>query len=347
MNIGGKGFSGLTPEVIVGAAESALGRRLAGLTIPFPSYINRVYELVCVDGERVVAKFYRPGRWSREALQEEHAFMAECVLADIPLAAPLVLADGSTLGETDGGIYFALFPKKAGRRFEPLCDEDWVRLGMLAARIHNAGSGITAVERPHLTPDIATMGALNRLEQLPFIATTVKENLRWLVERIVDAAAAEFTSVELITVHGDLHGGNILYRPGDGLSVIDFDDMAVAPAAQDLWLLLPGCATDCVHELDLLLEGYRKFREIDDISWRMLESLRAMRMVYYLDWCARQKGDFMFERNYPDWGSVNFWRTELAALEEQLMLLESGNSAGVVAGHPADDYDKEEENWLY
>ena len=236
----GDSFDGLTPDIIIDAAETALNCRFEGVTIPYPSYINRVYELRRTTGEPVVAKFYRPGRWSFDALSEEHEFMFRCAEADIPLAAPLKLNGGLTLGVTGGGIYFALFPKKAGRRFEPLSKDDWVRLGMLAGRIHNAGAGMSAVERPLLTPEALTGSALKYLESVPFIPAGVKERLRSVTERIIAAAAPEFADIELIPVHGDLHGGNILARPDVGLSVIDFDDMAVAPAAQDLWLLLPG-----------------------------------------------------------------------------------------------------------
>ena len=342
----GDSFDGLTPDIIIDAAETALNCRFEGVTIPYPSYINRVYELRRTTGEPVVAKFYRPGRWSFDALSEEHEFMFRCAEADIPLAAPLKLNGGLTLGVTGGGIYFALFPKKAGRRFEPLSKDDWVRLGMLAGRIHNAGSGMSAVARPLLTPEALTGSALKYLESVPFIPAGVKERLRSVTERIIAAAAPEFADIELIPVHGDLHGGNILARPDAGLSVIDFDDMAVAPAAQDLWLLLPGYAGDCYNELALLLDGYRRFRDIDEPSYSLLESLRAMRMIYYLAWCARQKGDFMFERNFPDWGSTGFWRTELEALEEQLNIIENGGSGRDEIQRSGEDSDMEE-NWLY
>ena len=338
-------FDGLTPDIIIGAAEAALRCRFDGVTIPYPSYINRVYELRRSDGVPVVAKFYRPGRWSLAALRAEHDFMLSCAAADIPLAAPLELSGGSTLGRTQSGVYFALFPKKAGRRFEPLSDDDWERLGMLAGRIHNAGAGVRAAARPLLTPDASTRSALKYLEAAPFISAGVKARLIDVTERIIDAAAPEFAGLELIPVHGDLHGGNILVRSDDGLSVIDFDDMAVAPAAQDLWLLLPGYAGECRKELALLLDGYRRFRDIEEPSPRLLESLRAMRMIYYLAWCARQKGDFMFERNFPDWGGAGFWRTELDELEEQLNIVENGGS-GSDQLHESEEDGDGEGSWL-
>ena len=336
----GDSFDGLTPDIIIDAAETALNCRFEGVTIPYPSYINRVYELRRTTGEPVVAKFYRPGRWSFDALSEEHEFMFRCAEADIPLAAPLKLNGGLTLGVTGGGIYFALFPKKAGRRFEPLSKDDWVRLGMLAGRIHNAGAGMSAVERPLLTPEALTGSALKYLESVPFIPAGVKERLRSVTERIIAAAESEFTDIELIPVHGDLHGGNILARPDVGLSVIDFDDMAV-----DVGLVAHIEHQPVLRRVEYPVDGYRQFRDIEEPSYGLLESLRAMRMIYYLAWCARQKGDFMFERNFPDWGSTGFWRTELEALEEQLNIIENGGSGREIQKSGEESY--MEENWLY
>ena len=331
------GFDNLVPETLVLAAEAALGRRLEPVAVPFASYINRVYELRGVDGEHVVAKFYRPGRWSRAALLEEHAFMCACVEDDIPIAAPLELTTGGTLGEVDN-IMFALFPKRAGRRFEPLEDEDWIRLGMLTARVHNAGDRVSAAHRPKLTPQDSTAHALNRLLAADFIAAAEKSALAEVVSELMAAITPEFEGEELITVHGDLHGGNILIRPPDGLTMIDFDDMACAPAAQDIWVLLPDYAQNATRELELLLEGYRDFRYLPTPSWRLLEGLRAMHMVYYLDWCARQSGDFMFRRNFPEWGTPGFWRAELAALNTQLDMLLERQSQKEDDGFDAWDY---------
>ena len=128
---------------------------------------------------------------------------------------------------------------------------------------------------------------------------------------------AEFRAGETIRLHGDCHKGNILERPDEGLMMIDFDDMLSGPPVQDLWLLLPGTTESCRAELELLLRGYESIREFDRGSLRLIEPLRAMRMIYFLDWCARQKGDFNFQERYPDWGSDRFWRRECAALREQ------------------------------
>lgn len=346
------GFSVLSPEAVIAAAETALGCRFMPVTIPFPSYINRVYELRKTDGTPVVAKFYRPGRWSMAALGEEHDFMAACVADDLPIAAPLKLKTGGTLGECAEGIGFALYPKKAGRRFEPETPESWRRLGRLVARLHLAGEKLPRVgNRPVLTPERSTRAALNDLLGMPFIPDRVKKDLENIALELIDLAAPEVDNVELLAVHGDLHSGNIIDRPDDGLMLIDFDDMAVAPAAQDLWMLLPDNAFKCKAELEQLTAGYRELRELDAAAPELLETLRAMRMFYYLDWCAKQKNDFMFDRVYPGWGTPEFWRNEIAELSVQLDLLadgpeNDGENNGSAGNEAIDDDDDGETSWL-
>lgn len=99
--------------------------------------------------------------------------------------------------------------------------------------------------------------------------------------------------------------------------VIDFDDMAMGPAVQDIWLLLPGHANSVRREINLLLEGYEQFLEFDDRQLRLVEILRAMRIIYFLAWCSTQIDDFKFKSNFPDWGSEMFWQREIADLEHQ------------------------------
>jgi len=100
--------------------------------------------------------------------------------------------------------------------------------------------------------------------------------------------------------------------------LIDFDDMATGPAVQDLWMLLPDRADRCRREINLILEGYETFQEFDDYSLRLIEPLRAMRMLYFLSWCARQVADAGFSRTFPDWGSDSFWRGQIADLTHQM-----------------------------
>ncbi len=308
-------FETLTPDFVLRTVEDATGMRLTGLTAPLPSYINRVYELCGEDGIRIIAKFYRPGRWSREAILDEHRFVLDCSQAEVPVVAPLALKNGETLGEHEGFL-FALYPRRAGRQFEIMQDSDWPRLGTLIARMHLAGAVKPASNRIVMDPRLLTQAHLDEL-----CGTVVPEKFRGSFKgvgmHLVNLSAPLFDGLERIRVHGDCHRGNILDRLEQGLLLIDFDDMAMGPPVQDLWLLLPERAPKAGREIELFLQGYERFRRFDRRSLRCIESLRAMRMIHFLVWCTRQKDDYQFRRNFPDWGSDSFWQREISDLREQ------------------------------
>ncbi|VGO16011.1 Stress response kinase A [Pontiella desulfatans] len=310
------GFENLTPDRILDAIEMGMDCQLTGLTAPLPSYINRVYELQTVEGERLVAKFYRPGRWGRAALQDEHDFVLDCAADEIPVVAPLELATGTTIGEYEG-ILYSVFPKKSGREMELHEDEGWLRLGRLVGRIHLAGAQRDAGNRLRMHPETTTLPEIDLLLSGGFMSPHQAGRFRDVTNRIVEIAIREFDGIELQRIHGDCHRANILERPDEGLMVIDFDDMVMGPAVQDIWLLLPGHANTTRHEINLILEGYEQFMEFDDRQLRLIELLRAMRIIYFLSWCSTQVDDFKFQSNFPDWGSEMFWQRELADLEHQ------------------------------
>lgn len=310
------GFENLTPDCILDAVETAMGCQLSGLTSPLPSYINRVYELQDVAGKRLIAKFYRPGRWARAALQDEHDFVLDCAADEIPVVAPLSMADGGTIGEYDG-ILFSVFPKKSGRAMDLHSDEGWRRLGSLVGRIHLAGSRRGASNRLTMHPKTTTMPEIRQLLDGRFMGPRSASRFKDVTSRILDVALREFEGVELQRIHGDCHGANILERPDEGLMVIDFDDMVMGPPVQDIWLLLPGHANHVRHEINLILDGYEQFMEFDDSTLRLVEILRAMRIIYFLSWCSTQIDDYKFQSNFPDWGSETFWQREIADLEHQ------------------------------
>ncbi len=309
-------FENLTPDRILDAVEIGMDCGLTGLTAPLPSYINRVYELESVSGEKLIAKFYRPGRWKRAALQEEHDFVRDCADAEIPVVAPLELAAGGTIGDFEG-ILYAVFPKKSGREMELCDDEGWLRLGRLVGRIHQAGWERDAEHRLVMHPETTTIPEIDLLLGGGFMSGHMAGRFKEVTSRIVEIALREFEGVELQRIHGDCHRANILERPGEGLMVIDFDDMVMGPAVQDIWLLLPDHANHTRKEINLILEGYEQFMEFDDRQLRLVEILRAMRIIYFLSWCSTQVDDYKFRSNFPDWGSDHFWQREVADLEHQ------------------------------
>jgi Ser/Thr protein kinase RdoA (MazF antagonist) len=316
-------FDDLTPERILAAAETALDQPFHNVVLPLPSYINRVYELESAAGERLIFKFYRPRRWSRSALLEEHLFLLDCAAEEIPVAPPLRFPGGGTLRETDDGIHFAAFVKRGGRPLEINDDEAWRRLGALLGRLHTVGERRAARFRLRLDPETTTGRELDHLLDSGLVGSAVRREFERAANDLYELIADRFEPADEIRLHGDCHAGNILNRLDEGLLLIDFDDMMSGPAAQDIWLLLPGYAGECRRELDLLLRAYRRFRDFPERETGRLELLRGMRMIYFLDWCARQSEDFNFADRYPEWGTDNFWRRETAALRGQFEVIKN------------------------
>jgi Ser/Thr protein kinase RdoA (MazF antagonist) len=311
-----KGFQDLTPDHILNTIEKALGVSLTGLITPLPSYINRVYELETVDRERIVAKFYRPGRWTREAILDEHDFILSCFQQEIPVVSPLKLVSGETLGAAQE-INFAVFPKKSGRLFELNTEEDYIRVGAIISRMHQAGSEKEASNRIILDPSLSTTQDIKDLINSGLIPTGYLKDFEKITTDILEIITPLFSEVEKIRIHADCHLGNILDRPGEGLLLIDFDDMAMGPAIHDLWLLLPGSLKESKKEMNLLIEGYEQFRSFNWSHIKLIEALRAMRIIYFLAWCARQVNDFQFNHHFPDWGTEGFWEKEITDLKNQ------------------------------
>ena len=315
-------FTALTPDVILDAVEQALNVRLVGLAHPHRSYINRVYEVQTVDGRRFIAKFYRPGRWTYETLLEEHGFVIDCAAEEIPVAAPLRLADGGTLSTAEG-IWFAVFDKRWGREFEAVCEEDWRRLGRLLGRMHVVGARRTCSHRVVLHPLHSVARDLADLRAGGWVTPSECEAFFDVASRLLDRITPMFAEVSLQRIHGDCHWQNILERPGEGLMLIDFDDMVSGPPIQDLWMLLPDRLRQSRREIDLILEGYEMFREFDDRTFCLIEPLRAMRMLYFLAWCGRQLADPNYRLKFPEWGTAAFWRRQTGDLMRQLELIDA------------------------
>ena len=331
-------FDLLTPQVAVQALEQSYSLTLDGTVSPYPSYINRVYGVRTDDGEELIAKFYRPGRWRWEALLEEHRFIEDCARGDVPVVAPIADSDGDTLQEleveTTGNpgdnpgddpadtrtrcetFAFALFPKRGGRNFDAESDEQWFRLGALAGRCHLAGGTRTAPNRPVLAPSTAA-GYVAELIEDGVVHPDCREEFEELCGTTIETFVPMFDGVRYQRVHGDCHRGNILERPGEGLLLIDFDDTMSAPPVQDIWLLLPDHAENCRRELTMLLEGYEQFLPFDHATTALIEPLRFMRIIYFLTWQARQRHDYWFQNAHPDWGSKAFWITEREDLRSQ------------------------------
>ena len=310
-------FQGLNPDMVLSLVERALDVRLTNLFRPLNSYINRVYELQDDDGAGLIVKFYRPGRWERQALVDEHEFLVELAADELPVIAPLMLADGTTLGQ-HGGVCFAVFPKRGGRSVDEFTDDQWLQLGRLLGRVHLVGSRQDAAFRPVMSPGRSTRHQLDYLLGGKIVPAEMKKPLGDVVGEIIAEIEPLFATQRRIRIHGDCHFANIIHRPDEGFFLIDFDDMVMGPPIQDIWMLLPGTVGEAFVELDMLLEGYETFMPFDRRSFRLVEPLRAMRFVHYMAWCAHQVAADGHTRVMDDFGSPSYWQREIDDLRDQL-----------------------------
>lgn len=313
-------FAALDPLGVIPSLEVSYGLRLQDSLSPCTSYVNRVWSLRDEEGGHWIAKFYRPGRWTEAQIREEHRFMADCGKADLPVVLPVPDRNGDTLARLDsGGISFfhALFPRRAGRTFDAEGDDDWLRLGRLASRLHLAGQSGRATGRDRCHPVHTTTAQLQHLWDSQAVHSDIRNEFFDIAEAMLDRISPLFDGVDTLRIHGDLHRGNILDRGPEGLLLMDFDDMMTGPAVQDLWLMLPGRRDEASRELGLLLAGYTEYRDFDHSTLDLVEPLRFMRMVHHLDWVARQRLDAGFDTHFPGWGSRSFWIRETEDIRTQ------------------------------
>lgn len=323
-------FSHLTPDAVINSVEEALGVRCSNLCRPLNSYINRVYEVGLDTGGtegrgtsgHVIAKFYRPGRWSREALQDELDFLKELHEAEVPVVPPLASSSGELLHQL-GGTWFAVFPKRGGRPLDEPSPDDWTQLGRLIGRMHVVGAAHAPRDRIKLHPRVSTLSHLDFILRSGTLVSQYRRQYEDTVRSLVEDITPLFEDIAAFRIHADCHRGNILFRPGEGYHLLDFDDMAVGPAVQDLWMMLPDKLPHSRPQLDLLLDGYETFLDFPYDSLRLVEPLRAMHFIHFTAWCARQKADGGFARLAPDWGSQEFWRQDIAGLEKQKLEIET------------------------
>jgi Ser/Thr protein kinase RdoA (MazF antagonist) len=314
-------YENLTPDLVLDAL-AGVGLHGDGRLMALSSYENRVYQIEledAVDGNpSVVAKFYRPGRWSDAQILEEHTFSAELMAAEIPAVGPLIL-QGRTL-HAHGGFRFSVSPRRGGRRPE-LDDFDVLEwIGRFLARIHTVGATREFAVRPQL--DVATFALEPRDWLLAHDAIPLDVQGPWL--QLCNEAIALITSVlaagpvRHLRLHGDCHPGNILWIPDQGPHFVDLDDACTGPAEQDLWMLLSGEPRERNQQLGALLDGYEQFRDFDRRELALIEPLRTLRMIHYSAWLARRWADPAFPPTFPWFGSSDYWQGQVQMLQEQL-----------------------------
>ena len=317
-------FYALSPDAVLEAVEAA-GFATTGHCFPLNALENRVYDVRLEDERHVVAKFYRPGRWSSDAIGEEHAMLHALEAAEIPVCVPLRFADGETL-RSFRDIHFAVWPRTGGRSPDEFRDDELALLGRLLARIHDTAEGLALKHRPTLDAESVPLRALDALDAGDFLPPSCAERYRALVGEVVAIYRERSQGVPLQAIHGDCHAGNLL-RDGDRWFFLDFDDMVVGPAVQDVWMLLPGRDAEAARQRALLVDAYRTFRPFEDRWLELIEPLRAFRYVFYAGWIARRWDDPSFPDAFPHFGTEDYWARETQDLEDQLHLIERGGVA--------------------
>ncbi|MDJ0832999.1 MAG: serine/threonine protein kinase [Gammaproteobacteria bacterium] len=313
-------FETLTPDFIMDAIESQRfpcdGRILA-----LNSYENRVYQIGIEDQQPIIAKFYRPERWNDVQILEEHNFSDELVAQELPVVAPLKNKQGETLHRYQD-FRFSLFERRGGHAPELDYQDNLTILGRLLARMHLIGARDIFAQRP--TIDLASYGS----DSVGFISkhfipqelkTAYDSLARDLLDRL-QQVIEQTPAVRYIRVHGDCHAGNMLWRD-DKPHFVDFDDARMAPAIQDIWMLLSGSREQQSVQLKKILDGYYDFNDFDLVELSLIEVFRSLRIMHYSAWLARRWQDPAFPHSFPWFNTVRYWEEHILELREQLAAL--------------------------
>lgn len=314
-------YADLQPQDFLDALED-LGFRCNGRLLALNSYENRVYQVGIDDDAAIVAKFYRPNRWTDAAILEEHGFAAELEQQEIPVVAPLEI-DGTTLHKL-GEFRVAVYPSRGGRAPD-LDNYDLLeQLGRFVARIHLVGATARFRHRPGIDVESYAIDSMDFLLDQEFIPGELVPAYESVAQNVIDAIEAAFDragETALLRIHGDFHPGNVLVAR-EQLHIVDFDDTRTGPAVQDLWMFLSGDRAEQIPQLAALLEGYTRFRPFDARELHLVEALRSLRIMHYAAWLARRWDDPAFKQAFPWFDTHRYWEDHVLALREQLALMQ-------------------------
>lgn len=316
-------FYRLTPDQVLNAIELA-GFFPTGEYIQLNSYENRVFDIRIEEDAkseelrgRVIAKFYRPQRWSKEALLEEHQFLMELKEKGIPVVAPLVQNSGQTIREYNG-MYMSLFPKAFGRLPQELSDRELQQIGRTLARIHNIGEQFMAHHRPTLSAENFGWASLDFLRD--WVAPEMWSRYEKAAVDILYLLEDHLDPKTYLRIHGDCHKGNLLLTDVQGkpkeFFFVDFDDFCNGPAVQDFWMLFSCDESENLQEQESILSGYEELRILDRDQLHLMAPLRGLRIIHYAAWIARRWRDPSFPALFPQFRSYTYWAQEVEALEK-------------------------------
>ena len=314
-------FSNLTPDTMLDAIEST-GLRCDGRFLALNSYENRVYQVGLDQGTPLVAKFYRPNRWSEESILEEHRFTLALAEQEIPVIPPIVDSNGNTLHQYRS-YRFALYPRRGGRAPELDNPDHLEQMGRFIGRIHAMGKTQPFEHRPTLDIESFAIQPRRFLLDHDFIPSHLMEAYQSLTTDLITQIEQCFEragNVQHLRLHGDCHPGNILWTDA-GPHVVDFDDARMGPAIQDLWMFLSGDRSYMSARLADVLEGYTQFYDFNPLELHLIEALRTLRMIHYAAWLATRWSDPAFPLAFPWFNTLNYWEEHIQSLREQAALM--------------------------
>jgi Ser/Thr protein kinase RdoA (MazF antagonist) len=314
-------YSGLTPDTLLDAVDNC-GYLTDGRFLALNSYENRVYQVGIENSTPIIAKFYRPGRWTTEAIIEEHEFSLALAEQEIPVIAPLII-NGTSL-HSFNGYRFALFPRQGGHWPELNTQEHREWIGRFIARIHLVGASKTFAHRPVLDIDSFGYRPYRFLLAGGFIPSHIEIAYRTLAEDLLQRITGIYSravNTGTIRLHGDCHPGNILWTD-QGPHFVDLDDCKTGPAVQDIWMLISGDRHEMQSQLIDIMEGYMQFREFDHRELQLIEPLRTLRIMHYAAWLAQRWNDPAFPQAFPWFNTPRFWEEHVLSLREQASLLD-------------------------
>ncbi len=317
-------YQQLTPHVVIEAVEST-GRYSDARILTLNSYENRVYQVGIEDEQPVIAKFYRPERWSKQQIDEEHRFTQYLYDADIPVVPPLIIAPDTeypTLSRS-GIFLFALYPRQGGRAPQLDDMEHLHQLGRFIGRIHAAGGSFSLQHRISFTLERFGGDCVNFLLKEGFIPadlTAAYEAITTELLREISINNPEDECFDKITLHGDCHAGNVLWRD-ERPHFVDFDDVLSGPAIQDLWMLLSGDLNSRQKQIVEIIEGYEMFMPFNLAELRLIEPLRVLRLLHYNAWLARRWRDPAFPICFPWFNTPRYWSEHILECKELLSSL--------------------------
>lgn len=313
-------FDSLTPDLLIDSVEN-LGFVSDGRFLALNSYENRVYQIGIEDETPMIAKFYRPGRWTREQILEEHQFCFELLEQELPVVVPWLSPEGNSLNEY-AGFNFSLYQRRGGRAPELDNLDNLFILGRMMGRIHGIGATKPFKYRPQLDTQGFGWDSFKLISEqfIPEGLRLAYDSLALDVLKKIDQIIADYGEINRIRVHGDCHAGNILWRDNNP-HFVDFDDARMAPAIQDLWMLLSGDRNEQTLQMAEIVEGYNEFYDFDVRELRLVEVMRTLRIMHHSAWIARRWSDPAFPLAFSWFNSPRYWSEHILQLREQLAAL--------------------------